>query len=237
MDDFNGLAASLASGVGDVRGCLILSRDGLVLGAYPEEGEAAAKPAWLRLASLGDIERGFAQYGAEVWCYVRRGPYAAFVLAGPGTRPGLVIDQIEQVLLAAEESRNKREGIRPAEAPAGPSAPSSKPRAPLHPESHPADEPTVIHAETSASTAAQGAPPAAVDQPTSAAGPAEPGLDPAGTAAPDGSDGLPPRSGNAAPGGMWATGEDDEEDGDVDRFSIAREFSQLLQDEQDSADG
>jgi predicted regulator of Ras-like GTPase activity (Roadblock/LC7/MglB family) len=30
MEDFNGLAASLAAGVSDVRGCLILSRDGLV---------------------------------------------------------------------------------------------------------------------------------------------------------------------------------------------------------------
>ena len=90
MEDFNALASSLAQGVGDVRGCLILSRDGLVLGAHPAEAEGVTTPAWVRFAAIGDPERGFAQFGMETWCYVRRGPYAGFALVGPrgAARPG-----------------------------------------------------------------------------------------------------------------------------------------------------
>jgi len=33
LEDFDALASSLALGLGEVRGCLILSRDGLVLGS------------------------------------------------------------------------------------------------------------------------------------------------------------------------------------------------------------
>jgi predicted regulator of Ras-like GTPase activity (Roadblock/LC7/MglB family) len=48
LEDFNALASSLAQGVGDVRGCLILSRDGLVLGAHPAEAEDVTTPACAR---------------------------------------------------------------------------------------------------------------------------------------------------------------------------------------------
>jgi predicted regulator of Ras-like GTPase activity (Roadblock/LC7/MglB family) len=48
LEDFNALASSLAHCVGDVRGCLILSRDGLVLGAHPAEGEDVPTPACVR---------------------------------------------------------------------------------------------------------------------------------------------------------------------------------------------
>jgi hypothetical protein len=44
LEDFNALASSLAHGVGDVRGCLILSRDRF-LGAHPAEGEDVTTPA------------------------------------------------------------------------------------------------------------------------------------------------------------------------------------------------
>ena len=40
MDDYSALAQRIAVSVADVRGCLILSRDGLVLGAYPDETRA-----------------------------------------------------------------------------------------------------------------------------------------------------------------------------------------------------
>jgi hypothetical protein len=48
LEDFNALASSLAQGQGDVRGCLILSRDGLVLGAHPAETEDVTTPACAR---------------------------------------------------------------------------------------------------------------------------------------------------------------------------------------------
>ena len=145
MEDFNALASSLAQGVGDVRGCLILSRDGLVLGAHPAEAEGATTPAWVRFAAIGDPERGFAQFGTETWCYVRRGPYAGFALAGPGARPGLVIDHMDQVLLAAEEGRSRHEGLRGTEAVPVAMRPSPSRRSHLHPE-HPTSEPLVIEA-------------------------------------------------------------------------------------------
>jgi hypothetical protein len=141
LEDFNALAMSLAQGMADVRACLILSRDGLVLGTHPAEAERTTTRAWIRFAAIGDPERGFAQFGTETWCYVRRAPYAGFAVAGPGARPGLVIDHMEQVLLAAEESRSRHEGQRGTEA--STVAPVSKPRSYLHPE-YPAPDPLVI---------------------------------------------------------------------------------------------
>ncbi len=135
MEEFSALAARVAASVGELRGCLILSRDGLVLGAFPEGEEGLVKPAWLRFATLGEPDKGFVEFGDEVWGYVRRGPYAAFAVTGTGTRPGLLIDQLEQVLLAAEEARSRREALRLPEVPA---APSGKPRTSLHPEVRPA---------------------------------------------------------------------------------------------------
>jgi len=234
MEDFNALAAAVAAGVSDVRGCLILSRDGLVLGAYPPSGEEAAKPAWLRLAGIGDFERGFLQFGTEIWCYVRRGPYAAFTLTGQGVRPGLVIDQMEQALLAAEESRARREGLRPE--PTTATAPSGKPRTPLHPEPRGDEPPLVVPAELS-DAGVPAAAPAPVEQIATASSPAEPSIPatPAGPAV-----GPTPMADAPAParGGPEAPPDEPEgPDGSVDRFSLAREFSQLLQDEGGAADG
>lgn len=121
MDDYSALAYRIAGGVADVRGCLILSRDGLILGSYPDD-ETAVKPAWVRFASLGDPERSFVEFGDQVWVYVRRPAYGAFAVANAGIRPGLVIDQLEGILMSAEESRNRRDTLRVPEASGGPAA-------------------------------------------------------------------------------------------------------------------
>lgn len=231
MEDFSALAETLAAGVGDARGSLILSRDGLVLGAHPLEAEALVKPAWLRLASLGEPERGFLQFGTEVWSYVRRGAYAAFVVTGTGVRPGLVIDQIEQALLAAEEARARREGLHAPEAPPTPAtAPLSKPRTPLHPDTRPADEPVVIRAEPAPDPAAS-APPA-----VPAAPPPAPVTAQTTEPEPVEQTGLPAPEPDEAGAGVWAS-DDEKGDEEVDRFSLAREFSQLLQEDPNAADG
>ncbi|MGZ5301708.1 MAG: hypothetical protein ACXWEJ_07785 [Actinomycetota bacterium] len=120
MDDYSALAYRIAGGVADVRGCLILSRDGLILGSYPED-ESAVKPAWVRFASLGDPERSFVEFGDQVWVYVRRPAYGAFAVANAGVRPGLVIDQLEGILASAEESRSRRDTLRLPDAVGGPS--------------------------------------------------------------------------------------------------------------------
>jgi hypothetical protein len=229
MEDFSALAHTLAAGVGDARGSLILSRDGLVLGAFPPEAEGHVKPAWLRFAALGEPERGFLHFGTEIWSYVRRGAYAAFVVTGPAVRPGLVIDQIEQVLLAAEAARVRRDALQATEPPSLPApAPLSKPRTALHPEPRPADQPVVFPVDAARQERGDESLPAPpLFEPEAAEEAPEPAPEPEPEPAAE-----PARR----PSSVWAT-EPREDEEEVDRFSIAREFSQLLQDDPNAADG
>ena len=135
MDDYSALAQRIAVSVSGVRGSLILSRDGLVLGAHPQGEESLAKPAWLKFVTLGEPEKSFVEFSDVVWAFVKRGPYAAFTVADAGTRPGILVDQMEQVLLSAEEGRSRRDTVRLPDASA---APTGKPRTSLHP---PAEKP------------------------------------------------------------------------------------------------
>jgi hypothetical protein len=130
VDEYSALAQRVAVAVGDLHACLVMSRDGMILGSHPPDDEAAVKPAWLRFAELGQVEKGFVEFADQVWAFVRRGPYAAFAVAGSQVRPGLLIDQLEQALLTAEGSRTRRE---PLKLPESVPAPSSKPRTSLHP--------------------------------------------------------------------------------------------------------
>ena len=110
MDDYSALAQRIAVTVSGVRGSLILSRDGLVLGSFPEDDEGPAKSAWLKFVTLGEPDKSFVEFPDQVWAFVKRGPYAAFSVA--------------------EEGRSKREAVR---LPDAASAPSGKPRTSLHP--------------------------------------------------------------------------------------------------------
>ena len=130
MDDYSELAQRISVSVPEVRGCLILSRDGMVLGAYPDEDESLAKGAWLRFIVLGEPEKSFVQFADQTWAFVRRGPYAAFAVADAGVRPGVIVDQLEQAMLTAEEGRTRRDTLR---VPDAANAPSGKPRTSLHP--------------------------------------------------------------------------------------------------------
>lgn len=134
MEEFSALAARVAASVGALRGCLILSRSGLVLGAFPQGQEGLVKPAWLKFASMGEPEKSFVEFGDEIWAYVRRGPYAAFAVSAQGVRPGLIIDHLEQMLYSAEEIRAKREAFHVPEVSP---APTHKPRSSLHPGARP----------------------------------------------------------------------------------------------------
>lgn len=144
MDAYAALAQRIADAVREVQGCLLLSRDGFVLGTYPDEDEGLAKSAWLRFAALGESERGVVEFPGQTWAFVRRGPYSSFVVADAGVRPGILIDRIEEVLLEAERTRSS-----PLRIPEQIQAPSGKPRAPLHPiggipqrgDDHPASDP------------------------------------------------------------------------------------------------
>ena len=135
MDEYAALAQRVVLTMDDVRGCLVLSRDGMVLGAYPEEDEQSFKPAWLKFVNVGEARRGFVEFSDQMWAYVHRGPYAAFVVAGTAIRPGVLLDQLEQAVLAAEESRAKKGDT--LKVPDAPGAPSGRPRTSLHPADRP----------------------------------------------------------------------------------------------------
>jgi hypothetical protein len=131
MSDYHALAQRVRDGIKGIRGCLLLSRDGMVLGSDPEgDAEVTLKTAWLRFAALGEADRSYVEFPDQLWAFVRRGGYAAFVLADAGVRAGVLIDLLEQVLMAGEVERiHEREALRLPEAPG---APSGKPRTSFH---------------------------------------------------------------------------------------------------------
>jgi hypothetical protein len=137
MDEFAALAQRVVLTLDDVRGCLVLSRDGLVLGAFPEDQEAELKPAWLRFVHVGEARKGFVEFSDQLWAFVHRGPYAAFVVTGTSVRPGVMLDQLEQAVIAAEEARAKQKEVT-LKVPDASGAPSGRPRTSLHP---PTDRP------------------------------------------------------------------------------------------------
>jgi hypothetical protein len=150
MDEFAALAQRVVLTMDDVRGCLVLSRDGMVLGAFPDDQEAELKPAWLRFTHVGEARKGFVEFSDQLWAFVHRGPYAAFVVTGTSVRPGVMLDQLEQAVIAAEETRAKQKEIT-LKVPDAASAPSGRPRTSLHP---PADRAPA--AAVAASAAAEG---------------------------------------------------------------------------------
>lgn len=222
MEEFSALAARVAASVVELRGCLILSRDGLVLGAFPEGEEGLVKSAWLRFAVVGEPEKGFIEFGDEIWTYVRRGPYAAFAVSGLGVRPGLLIDQLDQMLYTAEEVRARREALRVPEVS---SAPSGKPRTSLHPESRPS-VPTPAPVSSPPRTTPEGAPRQTEGDPEPRVAP-EPPPRPAST--------EPPGPATGSPSAERPSTRPAEEDKgtEVDRVALAQELSKLLQDTED----
>jgi hypothetical protein len=206
MEEFSALAARVAASVAELRGCLILSRDGLVLGAFPAGEEGPVKSAWLRFAVVGEPEKGFVEFGDEIWTYVRRGPYAAFAVSGLGVRPGLLIDQLDQMLYTAEEVRARREALRLPEVTP---APSGKPRTSLHPEARPS-VPSPAPVTPPGQTTPEAPPEPAPSRPAANEPP-------------------PPPTGSPPPERASTGPVKKEEETEVDRVALAQELSKLLQ--------
>src|SRR5918996_1220995 len=103
--DFGALASRMSAGLEGVRACLIVSGDGLALGAHPDGAENRAKDVWDRLSAVGDPQRGFFNVGDELWVVARRGWYAALLIASPSVRPGIALDRLGSYLKIAEEAR------------------------------------------------------------------------------------------------------------------------------------
>ncbi len=229
MSDYSALAQRVSSSVSGIRGCLLLSRDGLVLGADPEgEDESQLKAAWVRFASIGEPDRSYVEFPDQTWAYVRRGSYAAFAVADVGVRPGIVVDLLEQALLVGEQERAiGRETMRLPEAL---TAPSGRPRTSLHLPDRPA-APTpeqvqrqVAPGETEGASEEVAEPVAAPEEePTDAAGrsPSEHPSEHAGEAVSQPEHDAPPE--------LASPVASEEEESEVDRILLAKEFAGLLQ--------
>ena len=211
--DFSALASRVAA-FSDVLGCIILSTDGLVLGAFPPaDGDGdGIKGAWLRFAAVGEPERGFLKIDGQVWAYTSSGTYAAFAVATGTTRPGILLDHLEQTLLVAGESRGE---LRMARAPERVElVTGTKPKAVApQPEERPRyDWP---------------APP----EPSQPAEPASADVVPAGEAVAD----RPAEPGAAEGQPEGSEGEDTPpEEAEIDPVQLAREFAGLLQEDRRS---
>jgi hypothetical protein len=226
MSDYSALAQRVSLSIAGIRGCLMLSRDGMVLGAHPEgELEEDLRAAWVRFAGVGDPERSYVEFPDQIWAFVRRGSYAAFAVAEVGVRPGVLVDTLEQALMSAEQERMfDRETMRLPEAP---SAPSGKPRTSLHkPDRQPTPEPEPVIVRSEATDAAveasEDAVEAAVDAvastpPPEAAGPTDEPDETSSEEAEAPADAVPEAQ------------EGKEEESEVDRILLAKEFAGLLQ--------
>ena len=236
MNDYSALAQRVSMSITGVRGCLMLSRDGMVLGAHPEgEAETHIRASWMRFAAVGDPERSYVEYPDQVWAFVRRGGYSAFAVADAGVRPGVLVDLLEQALMVGEQDRARdRETMRLPEAAA---APSGKPRISMHKQeraaapapvpsevtSQPSAEPTASDAATEHTSPSSEAEPAPADPAATAENERpEPEEEPPSREEPDRADG---------PDRAEATdrAERKEEESEVDRILLAKEFAGLLQ--------
>jgi hypothetical protein len=221
MNDYSALAQRVSMGVTGVRGCLMLSRDGMVLGAHPEgEAESRIRASWVRFAAVGDPERSYVEFPDQIWAFVRRGSYSAFAVADAGVRPGVLVDLLEQALMMGEQDRARdRETMR---VPEMPTAPSGKPRTSLHQQEReatasPAPHPPEVTSPRSAEVAAS-------DESRTGVDPSEPGSDPGAQAA--GSEpATQPDPETDAPVGTQGR----EDEPEVDRILLAKEFAGLLQ--------
>jgi hypothetical protein len=228
--DFAALTQAVVAGVLDVRACLLVSREGLALAASPAAEEARAVTVWDRIAGLGEVDRGFIAARDEHWVFARRGAYAGIAIAGPSARPGVVLDALDQMLLAAEESRTRRDVVREPARPPEREAPEAVrgPRTPLHREIRP---PAEVKAPAEPAPAKRESSPEWAQRLRSVGGPEPVAAQPASTEAPP--EPEPPRP-TPQPAAVRA---EEEEDVWVDRIALAREFAAILTPEEEEEEG
>ena len=184
----------------------------------------------MRFAAVGDPERSYVDFPDQVWAFVRRGGYSAFAVADTGVRPGVLVDLLEQALMVGEQDRARdRETMRLPEAAI---APSGKPRISMHKQERPAtpaplpsEVTSQAGAESTASNEATGqAPPSSEAEPPQA----DPGAQP-GDESSDPNEEPPDRDERPGPVERSERAEKKEEETEVDRILLAKEFAGLLQ--------
>jgi hypothetical protein len=235
MSDYSSLAQRVSMGAPGVRGCLLLSRDGLVLGAHPEgEGEAHVKEAWVRFAAIGEPDRSYVEFPDQVWAFVRRGGYAAFAVAEAGVRPGVLVDLLDQALMAGEQERSlDREALRLPEAP---QAPSSKPRTNLHKADRSA-EPVAVAAEPVEAEPVEAEAAAATHEPPEGHDVHEEPAPPGSVIRPEVPEAPEEHEPDGRRDGKKRDRRERGEETEVDRILLAKEFAGLLQVPQEDDEG
>jgi hypothetical protein len=241
MDDYAALVERVCFVLPKVLGCLLLSEDGLVLCASPEDGNVA-EAAWRHFFAIQEPVRGFLAFADQNWVYVRHGAYAVFVVADVGVRPGVLVDQLEQVLTTAvtgaAETFHVPEAVSPAPlsvaAPTPVPMPASIPPA-REPAPIPAPGPEAVVRDVPEVRPVADVEPIAVavevepKKGESKKGDSKKGDAKKAEAAPP----LAPPAASAAMAGSWAqvgvADRSDDDDGEVDRVQLAQEFSGLLQ--------
>ena len=233
MDDYAALVERVCFVLPKVLGCLLLSEDGLVLSASPEDGNVA-EAAWRHFFAIQEPVRGFLAFADQNWVYVRHGAYAVFVVADVGVRPGVLVDQLEQVLTTAAtgvaETFHVPEAVAPAPAPVPTPAPVPVPvPASITASIPPAREPAPIPASVAEIEPIAVAVEAEPKKSESKKGDSKKGDAKKAEAVPP----LAPPAASAAVAGSWAqvgvADRADDDDGEVDRVQLAQEFSGLLQ--------
>lgn len=229
MNDYSALAQRVSMSIGGVRGCLLLSRDGMVLGAHPEgEAETHIRSSWMRFAAVGDPERSYVEYPDQVWAFVRRGSYSAFAVADAGVRPGVLVDLLDQALMVGEQDRARdRETMRLPEVPV---APSGKPRISMHKQERPA-APAPVPQDVTSQAVEEADPVEATPEVTVSAEAAPVPADPetAGNEPPSPEEALPAPAQDVDRRERPERPEKREDESEVDRILLAKEFAGLLQ--------
>jgi hypothetical protein len=215
----------------------------MVLGAHPEgEAETHIRSSWMRFATVGDPERSYVEFPDQVWAFVRRGGYSAFAVADAGVRPGVLVDLLEQALMVGEQDRARdRDTMRLPEVPI---APSGKPRISMHKQERAEREDTPASAPfevTSPGPAEATVPYGSASTPPTYSR-AEPAAHPAEPAPPPTEPAAHPTE--PAPADLEVKAGDEpsdpenppsdrperkEEESEVDRILLAKEFAGLLQ--------
>ena len=139
----------------------------------------------------------------------------AFAVADVGVRPGVLVDLLDQVLMAGEVERiHEREAMRVPEAP---TAPSGKPRTILHKQERPA-APQPVPVAT----------PPAVQEVRIVESVAVPASEPPASS-PEPSEASEPDAADAETPVRRSPPDAEEEPTEVDRILLAKEFAGLLQ--------
>jgi hypothetical protein len=253
--DYAAVAGSAVLGAPGIRVCLLVSTDGLPLGAYPATDERRAASAWTRLSSLGRVARGFVVVDDEMWAFHQDERHGVLLLADPKVRAAVLLEVADQVLITVREVG----GLSPADGEEGRGGHDGRDlrdlrppverrlRTTLHPDARQLTEPAVAEpasdrvpavvaledAEVSDGTTITDAIADAIAQAVAEAGLEAGPIATVGSPAPSEPDGDADRGQDEMTGADEPTAPAVDGVGDIDVVALAREFSGLLFDRED----